>query len=497
MTDHGLRPNWRQDFPPGTTEEEARARYAEIDAQVKKEREEEEAEKKRLASERPPQTKPFPLDVLPDRLQHYVTQAAEAVACPPDFVAAGMLAVLGAALGTRRVIKIKDGWTEAACLWVAIVGRPGDAKSPALDQALLPARSADAIAHQMWLLALDEWRRCREGDGEDCPDRPMRERFLVSDVTIEKLALVLQENPRGVLLHRDEFGGWIRFMNQYRGGHGADVENFSSIWSGQPIDVLRKTAEDAYVQKPFVAVLGGIQPDRLDDLSSGREDGFVDRLLLVYPKPVTRRWADTTVNQDTVKAYIKLHQTLLNLAPAEVPLSDVALKRFIEWHDLFYAWLAKRTGPTRGAAAKMPRYCARFALVLAHARGSHDLVEVEDVDGAIRLVNYFTATAARVSGRLAPVVGNLQRNPRAADRIARKVLEWLKSHDGVATQRELLRAKVGGVRKAEDVREAVALLEDDGRVKVETSPAPVGGAARASVKVTLLGCEGGECDDEV
>jgi len=91
-------------------------------------------------------------------------------------------------------------------------------------------------------------------------------------------------------------------------------------------------------------------------------------------------------------------------------------------------------------------------------------------------------------------VGNLTRDVRAADRAARRVVEWLRAHGGVATERELLRAKVGGVRRAEDVKEAVALLLEDGRATTKTTPAPIGG--RASVKVTLVGCEGGECDDE-
>lgn len=65
-----------------------------------------------------------------------------------------------------------------------------------------------------------------------------------------------------------------------------------------------------------------------------------------------------------------------------------------------------------------------------------------------------------------------------------------RTHDGVATERELLRAKVGGVRRANDVKEAVALLRQDGRVRTETT-VHVGGAE--SVRVTLVECEA--CDD--
>ncbi len=158
-----------------------------------------------------------------------------------DFVAVGTLVVLGAALGTRRVVQVKKDWIEAPCLWVAIVGRPGDAKSPALDQALFPVREAEAEAYLAYQRELKTWEDWDDGGGPR-PDRPVRDRFAVSDVTVEKLALVLQENPRGVLLHRDEFGGWIRSMNLYRGGRGADVENFNSIWSGSSWRRVARTA---------------------------------------------------------------------------------------------------------------------------------------------------------------------------------------------------------------------------------------------------------------
>jgi len=250
-----------------------------------------------------------------------------------------------------------------------------------------------------------------------------------------------------------------------------------------------KTTESAYVKHPFVAVLGGIQPDRLDELASGREDGFVDRLLLVYPRPVERKWSDATVGEQTRLAYVTLHRELRNLPEATIQFTPAAHEWFVAWHDMFYGWLAARTGPTRGAAAKMPRYCARFALVLSQARRA-DAVDLQDVRGAAELVSYFTKTIARAAPRLVPAVGHFERNIRDADRTARKFVEWLRTHDGNATARELQRAKVGGIRKAEDVTEVIALLEEDGRVKVETTQ--VGGTQ--TVRVTLLACK--DCDDD-
>jgi hypothetical protein len=81
---------------------------------------------------------PFPLSVLPVKLLEFVTEAANAIKWPPDYIAVPMLAVLGTAIGTRRQIKIIDGWLEPAILWTAVVGDTGSAKSPALQMAVEP-----------------------------------------------------------------------------------------------------------------------------------------------------------------------------------------------------------------------------------------------------------------------------------------------------------------------------------------------------------------------
>jgi hypothetical protein len=51
----------------------------------------------------------FPVDVFPAPLARFVTEVAAALPCPPDFVGVPLLAVLGAAIGTSRVLEVKPG----------------------------------------------------------------------------------------------------------------------------------------------------------------------------------------------------------------------------------------------------------------------------------------------------------------------------------------------------------------------------------------------------
>ena len=74
----------------------------------------------------------FPLDVLPRRLQRFVTMASAHFPCPPDFLAVPLLVLLGAAIGRTRVLEMKPGWTEPSRLWWGLVSPPGTLKSPSL-----------------------------------------------------------------------------------------------------------------------------------------------------------------------------------------------------------------------------------------------------------------------------------------------------------------------------------------------------------------------------
>jgi len=94
----------------------------------------------------------------------------------------------------------------------------------------------------------------------------------VNDITVEKLADVLNTNPHGVMMIRDELAGLIDGLDQYKGGRGSDRKSMLSLWSGTTWRVDRVSSGSKVVAKPFTAILGGIQPALLTKLSG--EDGL-------------------------------------------------------------------------------------------------------------------------------------------------------------------------------------------------------------------------------
>jgi hypothetical protein len=67
---------------------------------------------------------------------------------------------------------------------------------------------------------------------------------VVEDTTVEALAAALEDNPRGVLLARDELSAFVRGMDQYKNHRGSDRQFYLSAWSNSPVSVDRKNLEE-------------------------------------------------------------------------------------------------------------------------------------------------------------------------------------------------------------------------------------------------------------
>jgi hypothetical protein len=265
-----------------------------------------------------PPASPFPLGVLPEAPQGFVREVATALPCPEDYVVIPLLVMAGGVLGASRALAIKTGHVQRASLYAAVIGLPGSAKTPALELTVEPAHEAEERLHAAWEEAMEQYEadldqyeqdkkdhRKNGGDPPKKPQRPVLGRLTVNDATAEALVPILKENPRGVVLVRDELVGWVQAMNQYReGGKGADQQFWLSAWSGATASVDRKKTHELgplRVRHPFISVIGGLTPDKLPTLRGDRprarveQDGFIDRVLMTYPPepPVAaENWAE-------------------------------------------------------------------------------------------------------------------------------------------------------------------------------------------------------------
>jgi len=352
----------------------------------------------------------FPVEFLPEPIGKFSTACAASLSAPVELVAIPALVVAASAIGNSRVISLKQGWIEPAIFFAAVVSQSGTMKSPALQQAAEPLQGLDTPGRRTW----------------------------TADVTVERLAGLLAENPRGLLLLRDELSAWVKSMNQYKQGKGSDRQFYLSVWGGAPHKGDRKRDSEAIsIPRPYLSVVGCIPPAVIPDLDDlEQEDGFLPRLLFAWPRPVPVRWTERVVPQEVREAYAnrikKLFAIPMESEPVSLALTSEAHSRFTQWHDRHCAETEDASLPPflRGVYAKLKGYCPRLALVHALVSNpSADKVERVSVDSAIALVDYFKAQAWRVMPLLGQ--GKTSEVDRCKGEIRRKlsVCRFLKKRD--------------------------------------------------------------------
>ncbi len=322
-----------------------------------------------------------------------------------------------------------------------------------------PSKKAKIVA-KVKQIAGAHWRRSRNkkpqvaGTGPQKP--PVLRRLFVSDITCEAVVRVLEENPLGLLVWRDEIAGWFRGFNEYKRGRGSDKENWLSTFQAGRWIVDRKGADPLMIWRAAVSVTGTITPSAFATLLSREdiEDGFVPRLLLTWPPDRPMQLSDKSVDPRVMDAARERLEQILALAPnggSEQPI-PVPLKLSPEARELFKQWYNRHASeafsfppPLRSVWAKLQRYCPRFALVLALARNPQAAqVEKRDMEGAIRLADWFGNEAQRVLYELLRVK---PQEGRGDDR----VLQWIQER-GEVSPNELMnkfRKRFPRVAKAE------------------------------------------------
>jgi 5S rRNA maturation endonuclease (ribonuclease M5) len=399
----------------------------------------------------------FPTERLPRALARFVREQSQALNCDASMVAPSMLATCAGAIGTTRAIGLREDWREPAVVWAAIVSRSGTLKSPAFDAAVQPLQDAQAVAFGEHAEAMADYERelakweslsKKEKAQAEKPQPPLATRYVVSDCTVEALAPVLEHNPRGVLLARDELSGWVRSFDQYKGGKGSDLSQWLQLHRGGSLVRDRKTGDQRviFVRRAAVSICGTIQPGVLENVMTGEhwEAGLGARLLLCRPPERRKRWTERAPSRDAVEGYRATVQALLRLdhatdapgdaEPVVLPLTPDALTCWAEWYNRHADRQADANTDREAAVlAKLEAYAARFALIFALIENPEaTAVGADAIRRGCDLAQWFADEAARLYGEL-----------YADDDVRERgeLVRWIERQGGAVTARKLARGK--------------------------------------------------------
>lgn len=437
---------------------------------------------------RMPGWRSFPTDALPEPLRNFVASVAVAVGCDESFVALSALAMLASCIGNTRRIKLKRGWSEPALIWAAIIAASGDKKTPAFKAVLRPLRKVEQrlweeheAAVQQYNAALTEWKS-RKGDPDRGaePKAPVPVRVNVNDVTIEALAPILQENWRGVLLHRDELSAWFGSFDRYRSGKGGDCPNWLSIFGCETITIDRKTGvpRTIYVPRPNVSICGTIQPGTLARVLTAEylENGLASRFLFARPPRREQGWTEAEVPEAVEAAFENMVCRLRELEPGTddkgrpfpilIPVTREAKSLFIGFVNRSARERMELTGPLAAAWSKLEGYAARLALIVECVRGvvggaSLEVVDDTSMRAGIVLADWFKHEAMRVYAAFSET-------PEDAEE--RQLVEWIQARGGSVTVRELTHGQRQYRNQTDAARAALDGLAEGGHGEWIESP---------------------------
>ena len=450
---------------------------------------------------------PYLVHALPQVLRQYVEAVAEAMQTDPAAVALAVLTTCAAAIGTSRAIVLKRRWVEIPLLWSVVVAEQGSGKSPPMREAMRPLAERQRTEFERHRQAMEGYKNDlaehqrdtkrfqagKDAEAPQEPDPPACVRHVVSDTTLEALAPILLENPRGVLLDGDELSGWFGMMDRYAKTQHADAARWRRIFDGHPITIDRSTGRQSiHVPRPAVSILGTIQPAILERVltSEHLESGLSARLLLASPPRSPVRWSDHDIPEAKETAYQAVVDGLLRLQPSVesdghpepvgVPLATGGRRRFIEWHDAHRTEQLDLWGVLSGHWSKLVSICARLALIVQMVRRvagetSGDEIDAKSVDAAVTLIEWHKGEAKRVYAMLAEDEDSREQ---------RRLVELIRNRGGRVTVREWQRAR--SLRTAED-----AEAELNGLVDAElgswSDPAPSPRGGRPSKRFVLAG----------
>jgi hypothetical protein len=407
---------------------------------------------KRLKSLSEEQFSLFPLEAFPERIQNIVNTFWETYQLPIDYHCTAILAAVSTALGNAYAVKYKSREIYPANVWTCIVGPAGIGKSPAMDFGTFPLYNIEDRYRQMYNEEMVQWeRKCDEAreNNDRLPDAPVSKDIILKDSTVESINMVLEGNPKGVLLDQDELLAWVKGMNAYR--KGSDLEYYLSIWSGKPVKVTRTGKATKWIRYPFLSVIGSVQPKMLKELitSDKANNGFFDRILFAYPDGFhVAQESDMEVDDSVYEFYDRLIRWIhdlpnsfeyeedefgnyhLKINRIVVPMTSKARKKYKAFRNKLSSQQNNADEESvMGLLSKMKQYCLRLALIIEFLDlackaapkegedGAFDQVNADfmlkmqvsekSIDRAMLMVEYFTRTSLKVMNQLESPVAQL------------------------------------------------------------------------------------------
>jgi putative DNA primase/helicase len=398
----------------------------------------------------------FDFDLIPEQARPWIVDVCERMQCPPDYVAVSLMAALGSMVGRKIAIRpqIENDWEVIPNQWALLIGRPGVLKSPAMEEVLKPLHRLSAIALEKLKREMTTYealatvaklrhkdnmekaskilRKNRDADvtslfeGEEQASEPTLKRYIANDTNVASLGVLLQQNPNGLLVFRDEIVSLLDNLD--REEFASERGFYLTGWSGNSSYTFDRIGRGLHlsIDGVCISMLGSTQPGRIEQylaraMRGGRgDDGLIQRFgLMVWPD-ISRDWkhVDRRPDRDAKLLAMNVFERLdgldwraINAKRDRGPDGDEEglphLRFGIDAYDLFQDWRSAlerrlRSGELHVALeahlAKYRKLVPGLSLISHLADGLTGPVCVASVRRALAWVDYLESHARRAYG---------------------------------------------------------------------------------------------------
>ena len=331
-----------------------------------------------LPSERP-EAPSLPPEMIPEPFRVWLEGVASRACVPLEMIAVPAIVAASGIIGRSVFIKPRafSDWSVTPNLWGAVVAPPGSMKSDLIAEALRPVSRLEAVAREKFQRSqleaeterdvLEAGMGAAKSKARKNPDEARADllrlkgelqaleavpekRYSTQDATVEKLGELLRDNPRGVILNRDELASWLASLDREDSATARGF--FLSAWNGSTGYTFDRIGRGTiHIPAACVSVIGGIQPGPLESVFNGlrrdptKSDGLLQRFqVIVWPDGLPEwvapsHWLDGEARSRAFRIFEHLDALEFkapdsgDLEPQEIRFSDRAGQAFTVWAD--------------------------------------------------------------------------------------------------------------------------------------------------------------------
>jgi hypothetical protein len=457
---------------------------------------------------------PFPLQHLPPAVRAMAEAIARTERTPETLAGCCVLGTLSASIGASLQVRSGPDRVTRGNLYILASAESGNGKSETYRHAAEPFFAFERELVERWLketqhclqaekelleseigglkkkalkggsgVEREEIRRDLEAKNKALADVNaglVSPRLCCEDVTSEKLAVMLAQNQEQLASLSPDAGNIVNILlGRYNKLDRTDEGIYLKAFSGDNCRVDRQGRDSVLLQRPCLAGLWLVQPDKVETLLAERsltDGGLIPRILICHTRAMPRPIVDgvegipaATANAWGMLVGKLIHTFRMAGEPFTIEPTPDARQMMKDHHNRI---VERRLGELRDVttyAARWNEQAWRIAVCLHAGLHGEDAggrtLAADTAASAIALADWFAGEQLHI----------LARGRHAARRAKRdEVLELLADNPpkGI-TARDVHRARIVG--SADEARALLARMETDGELTGKESKPETGG----------------------